>query len=116
MVADPALRLDDTPVEKEQVGIEAMAVEQARKIELAGARVDRLGRPVLGRVRVNNPSSQGLARGERVDHREGQAEYLHPVLSSAESYHSSDFHTTGFPFGLRPGRARLGGRSVLFDT
>ena len=63
--ADAALGLNDAAVQEEQVGVEAMGVEQSHVIQLAGAIVDRLRGPVLRRVGVHDALRQRLPRRQR---------------------------------------------------
>src|SRR5207248_4661893 len=72
VMADPALWLDDTPMEKEQVGIQTVSIEQSHVVELTGPAVDRLGNPVFRGIRVDDATRQGFARGQRENQRKRQ--------------------------------------------
>src|SRR5437588_554235 len=49
VMPNAALRLDDAAVQEEQIGIQAVTIEQGHVVQLAGAMVDRFRRPVLSR-------------------------------------------------------------------
>jgi hypothetical protein len=62
MRADAALRHDDAAVQKVQIRVERVMIEQTHKIQRTGAGVNRFDEPVLRRVGMGNSLRQRLAR------------------------------------------------------
>ena len=63
VLADAGLRLDHAAMQKPQVRVDHVAVEQGEETELAGAAVDARGRPVARRIGVRDPLGQRQAGG-----------------------------------------------------
>ena len=82
VVANPALRLKDAAMQKVEVGVQGMAVQQNHQIHLAGPLVDRRRPLILGRVGVGNALRQGLARRHRKNQDEHQPECFHRFRAS----------------------------------
>ncbi|MBK7930036.1 MAG: hypothetical protein IPJ98_21960 [Bryobacterales bacterium] len=84
VVADAALGLDDAAVEKDEVGVEGLGVEEAGVVEFAGAGVDALAtRSLSGSARrmrwARGPGGEDGAEGEAGGEGKGEAHSEHCI-------------------------------------
>src|SRR3954463_13393790 len=73
VLPDSALWLNDAAMQKLEVCLERVSVEQRRVIQCAGSGVYRGAFPVLGGIGVENARSQRLPRDNRHERRYAQA-------------------------------------------
>jgi hypothetical protein len=62
--ADAAFRLEDPPVQEEEISIQIVLIEKLHNVQQAGSSMGRPGWCVLRRISVGDALGQGLARRE----------------------------------------------------
>ena len=91
VVADAALGLDDAAVEKDEVGVEGLGVEEAGVVEFAGASVDAFGDAELVRFGALDALGEGVLGGKGGGAEEaggkgkGEAHSEHCIPNGAET-------------------------------
>ena len=80
----PLFGSNDAAMQKVEVGVEAVSIEQGHVVELAGSIVDRFGRSILRWIGVNDALRQRLARPQRQHQKGRETKRLHFCLPPLE--------------------------------
>jgi hypothetical protein len=65
MRANSALGLNHAAMQKKEIRVEAVSIEQGHVVQLAGSIMDRFGRSILRWIGMYDALRQGLARPQR---------------------------------------------------